>query len=222
MAKILFLDTSGADSVIALLDNGSVLAERENNNPKDHAAFLNVGVQQLFQETRLDFKALDAVAVMAGPGSYTGLRVSVAAAKGYCYALNIPLLAINKLEILARQALSAAPVRPVLAALPARSGEWYAALLNTDGDFDQEPKHGTDADLIEWIEPFHGDISWTGSSIIDPFTELDIVYNDPDSKPNIQFVGEFVMRLWKESRFENIAGFSPYYLKSVYLTNAKG
>ena len=101
MALILNIDTSTNKAGIALGENGHLQALAENPEQKDHAAWLHVGIQNLLEDQGLSVRALDAVAVTIGPGSYTGLRVSLAAAKGICYSLGIPLITENTLRMMA-------------------------------------------------------------------------------------------------------------------------
>jgi len=99
MSLILNIDTAAGPAHVSLARNGILLQQLSNESQKDHAAFLQVAVQQLMKETGLQLKDIDAVAFTAGPGSYTGLRVGMASAKGLCYALNKPLIALNTLEV---------------------------------------------------------------------------------------------------------------------------
>src|SRR5262249_34686360 len=73
---------------------------------KDHAAFLQPAIQTIIQNSEFRIQNLDAISVVAGPGSYTGLRVGLASAKGLCYALNIPLITLNTLEVMAQAAIN--------------------------------------------------------------------------------------------------------------------
>jgi tRNA threonylcarbamoyladenosine biosynthesis protein TsaB len=102
---ILCIDTAVQGSSICLLQNDSVVAFAENSDQKESAAWLQVAIKQLLLEQEISMQQLNAVAVSAGPGSYTGLRVSMASAKGLCYALNIPLIALNTLKVMASAAL---------------------------------------------------------------------------------------------------------------------
>lgn len=101
MALILNIDTSTNKAGIALGKDGVIQALAENPEQKDHAAWLHVGIRNLLEDQGLSLRALDAVAVTRGPGSYTGLRVALSAAKGICYALDIPLITENTLLMMA-------------------------------------------------------------------------------------------------------------------------
>lgn len=104
MTRILNLDTAFEWGYVSLAGNGSVLAERTAAGPRDHASFVHVAIGSILNELQLEPSDIDAVAVSAGPGSYTGLRIGFAAAKGLCHALNKPLICINTLELLAAEA----------------------------------------------------------------------------------------------------------------------
>ncbi|MFY0253223.1 tRNA (adenosine(37)-N6)-threonylcarbamoyltransferase complex dimerization subunit type 1 TsaB [Chitinophaga sp. 30R24] len=102
MALILNIDTATTIGSVSLSRDGQVLQTLINEKQQDHAASIILFVQQLLKEHQLLPEALDAVAVSAGPGSYTGLRVGVATAKGLCYAWDKPLLAISTLQMMAQ------------------------------------------------------------------------------------------------------------------------
>lgn len=101
MALLLNIDTATENAVISLSENEKIIDFAANNNQKDHASFLHPAIKSLLQKTGVSLTDLSAVAVTAGPGSYTGLRVGMASAKGLCYALNIPMITISTLEVIA-------------------------------------------------------------------------------------------------------------------------
>lgn len=105
MSLILNIDTSLSLASVSLAEGGTIIAESSNDNQKDHAAFVQKAVLEVMSASNKKMTDLDAVAVSAGPGSYTGLRVGMASAKGFCYALQKPLIAINTLVIMAKAAL---------------------------------------------------------------------------------------------------------------------
>jgi tRNA threonylcarbamoyladenosine biosynthesis protein TsaB len=106
MGLILNIDTAVEAAGVSLADNGNLLRFSSNDNQKDHAAWIHTAIRDLMQEAGHAMQDLEAVAVSNGPGSYTGLRVSLSTAKGICYALHIPLITIGTLELMATAALN--------------------------------------------------------------------------------------------------------------------
>jgi len=105
MALILNIDTALDTACLTLAKDGEVLASTFNDNQKDHAAWLQPAIQELMKMAGLDLSELNAVGISIGPGSYTGLRVGLSAAKGICYALHIPLVVEVSLRLMAYSAI---------------------------------------------------------------------------------------------------------------------
>lgn len=105
MALLLCIDTSTTHASVALAKDGNVIGLRSNANQRDHASFLQPAIHSLLQEANQNLKELEAIAVTSGPGSYTGLRVGFASAKGLAYALDIPLIAIETTLVMSAAAL---------------------------------------------------------------------------------------------------------------------
>ncbi|MES2591347.1 MAG: tRNA (adenosine(37)-N6)-threonylcarbamoyltransferase complex dimerization subunit type 1 TsaB [Bacteroidota bacterium] len=98
MALILNLETATTVCSVSIARDGVLLALKEQNGDYSHAENLTLFIEDALQQSHISFSDLDAVAVSKGPGSYTGLRIGVSTAKGLCYALNKPLIAVNTLE----------------------------------------------------------------------------------------------------------------------------
>ena len=94
---ILCIETSTAVCSVALVNNGNVIALRESLDGQNHAEKITIFIDEVMKEANLSYKDLDAVATSMGPGSYTGLRIGVSTAKGLCYAMEKPLIAIDTL-----------------------------------------------------------------------------------------------------------------------------
>lgn len=109
MSVLLSLETSTSVCSAALHGDGKLLASIELHIPQSASSKLAVMIDQLFKTADIVPNAINGVVVSAGPGSYTGLRIGVATAKGLCFALSIPLLSINTLELMAYQVLSSLP-----------------------------------------------------------------------------------------------------------------
>lgn len=105
MSLILNIDTAAEKAHVSLAKDGLVLSSLFSESQKEHASFLQSAIQQLTKITGMQLSAVDAVAVTAGPGSYTGLRVGFASAKGLCYALKKPLITPGTLEVLTASAI---------------------------------------------------------------------------------------------------------------------
>ncbi len=101
MALLLNIDTATDQASVCLSLNTDLIQEIKSADQKNHGSFLQPSIQQILQQNNLTIQQIDAVAVTHGPGSYTGLRVGLASAKGICYALQKPLITINTLEVMA-------------------------------------------------------------------------------------------------------------------------
>ena len=133
MSLILNIDTATESAQVSFAKDGVVLQSLQNELQKDHAAFLQTAIQQLAESAAIKLTDIDAVAVTAGPGSYTGLRVGMSGAKGLCYALNKPLIAINTLEVLTVAAIQQSTINGATLYCPmidARRMEVFTALYD--------------------------------------------------------------------------------------------
>lgn len=101
MATLLHIDTATEFAVVGFSRDGKLMAQKENAEQQQHASFLQPAIQALANELHLSLQEIDAVVVSNGPGSYTGLRVGLASAKGICFALAKPLITLNTLQIMA-------------------------------------------------------------------------------------------------------------------------
>ena len=109
MALLLNIDTATGYAGVCLSKDSQVLASQSHQYQKDHAAFLQPAIAAILKEAGCKLNDIDAVAVTAGPGSYTGIRVGLASAKGICYALNKPLIMVNTLAVIANAAIQNTP-----------------------------------------------------------------------------------------------------------------
>ncbi|MES2005099.1 MAG: tRNA (adenosine(37)-N6)-threonylcarbamoyltransferase complex dimerization subunit type 1 TsaB [Bacteroidota bacterium] len=106
MALLLNIDTATDHASVCLTKDETILGLIESTEQKNHASFIQPAIAELMQSGGYALQALDAIAVTSGPGSYTGLRVGLATAKGICYALNKPLILLNTLEVMAQSVLT--------------------------------------------------------------------------------------------------------------------
>lgn len=134
MSLILNIDTSTEAANICLSKDGKKILLMENSDQKDHAAWLHVAINKIMRDTGLGMNNLQAVAITSGPGSYTGLRVGMAAAKGLCYALQIPLITENTLKVMALAAKNKSNGSSILFCpmIDARRMEVFTALYSNN------------------------------------------------------------------------------------------
>jgi len=132
MAVIINIDSSLETASVSISKDALILQHLTNDVQKQHAAFIHCAVQKLTVALQISFKEIDAVSCAIGPGSYTGLRVGLAAAKGFCYALNIPLITIGTLQAMAHSMQAQQPDKTLYYCpmIDARRMEVYTALYN--------------------------------------------------------------------------------------------
>ncbi len=135
MATIINIDSSLETASVSIATDGIIKKQLTNGVQKEHASFIHVAIQSLLKDVQINIEAVDAIACTVGPGSYTGLRVGLAAAKGICYALNKPLLTINTLHAIAHAVFAKQENNVSLYYCPmidARRMEVYTALYDQD------------------------------------------------------------------------------------------
>jgi tRNA threonylcarbamoyladenosine biosynthesis protein TsaB len=136
MNLILNIDTATEIAHVSIAKDGIVLKDMFNEEQKTHAGFLQPAIKKVLQDTGIALTEISAVAVTEGPGSYTGLRIGMASAKGLCYAINKPLITINTLELLANATINKIKEDPIISTtifcpmIDARRMEVYAALYD--------------------------------------------------------------------------------------------
>ena len=131
MGIILNLETSSTNCSVCLAKDGVILAMKELNSENySHAEKLHVFIEEVMMEATLKMADLEAIAVSKGPGSYTGLRIGVSAAKGLCYALGVPLISISTLKSMASQLKGINKDDVIIPVLDARRMEVYSAVFD--------------------------------------------------------------------------------------------
>jgi tRNA threonylcarbamoyladenosine biosynthesis protein TsaB len=229
MDLLLSIETSSPICSIALHkgEDGRLLGQSELRLEKSHSTHLTVLIEQLVANTGHTVRDLAAVAVSDGPGSYTGLRIGAAAAKGLCFALDIPLVAVGTLPALAHQVAARMPRADTYLYAPmldARRQEVYTALYRADGYELTAP-----APLILTPEAMaeqltHHAVLFFGSGAA-KFQPL--VSANPnavflaDVQPSAVSVGELALGAYQRQEFRDVAYYEPFYLKEVYTTTPK-
>jgi tRNA threonylcarbamoyladenosine biosynthesis protein TsaB len=221
MALILNIETATKNCSVALSKDGKTLAIREIAEQNfSHAEKLHVFIEELLLETNVALKEVKAIAVSQGPGSYTGLRIGVSAAKGLCYALSIPLIALDTLEILARKIQISSGI--ILPMIDARRLEVYCAFFDSNYAKIRETK----AEIID--ENSFQEETEIIHLIGDGAIKFKEILTDKKFKyyPEIQFPSAAEMSLisfqkFKNNQFEDVAYFEPFYLKDFVLITKK-
>ena len=210
---ILHLETATKVCSVALSNNGSVISIKETvSDGYIHSESLTLFIQDVLQDAQIELSQLSAVSVSAGPGSYTGLRIGLSTAKGLCFALNIPFIAVDTLTAL-KNVIPTSGI-PIIPMLDARRMEVYAQVFDADGKILQE----LDAivlseDSFSDFEPFvvlgdgaakckemwgHRNITWNENVLCSAKGQAAIAYEK-----------------FQKKEFENLAYFSPIYLKDA-------
>lgn len=215
MATILCIETATTNCSVALSVNGSIIALKEDyNTTYSHAERLHVYIEEILQKSNISKTQLDALAVSKGPGSYTGLRIGVSAAKGLCFALDIPLISIPTLDALALQVKEKEGV--IVSMLDARRMEVYSAIYTTES---KEQIRETKAEILEknsfskFLEK--GTVYFLGDGV-EKFkticTHKNAVFIER-KLPSAKEMGLLANNKYKKSDTEDVAYFEPYYLK---------
>ncbi|MBQ2417006.1 MAG: tRNA (adenosine(37)-N6)-threonylcarbamoyltransferase complex dimerization subunit type 1 TsaB [Alistipes sp.] len=230
MALILCIETGTDICSVGLVNNGELLSLRESDSGRDHAKRVAVFVDELLRENNLDPQALDAIAVGEGPGSYTGLRIGVSFAKGLCYGLNKPLIAISSLAALTQVAIEdyqagivdiddwkSALLCPMI---DARRMEVYTAVYNTDGQqlTDVAAEVITEDSLAEWRNRTAEFVTFgSGSSKCANILNAKLI----DITPSVRGMALLAEQKYNAGDFVDTAYFEPYYLKDFVVTTSR-
>lgn len=143
----LYIDTSGVKSTILLFDENNNIAIRHNEIQNDHSKFINLHIEEAMNELNITWSNLKSICVLNGPGSYTGLRISLATAKGIAYAHSIPLILINKLDLLASTIYGNNDFAVII---KAREKEYYFGLYDSTSKLLQENSMISEDDLLQF------------------------------------------------------------------------
>lgn len=186
-----------------------------------HGELLHLFIEKVLQEANITPEQLDAVAVSKGPGSYTGLRIGVSAAKGMCFALDIPLIALPTLRIMAEASLGLEGL--LIPVLDARRMEVYAAVYDAQGEQIRETRAEviSEASFSEYREhaPLH--LLGSGAEKLREVLGSDTFHYHPELQPSAREMGKLSFERFQKEEFEDMAYFEPFYLKDFIPTQPK-
>lgn len=218
---ILNIETATKNCSVSLAKNGDTITLREiAEEGYSHAEKLHVFIEEIIAENKISFEDLNAIAVSQGPGSYTGLRIGVSSAKGLCYALNIPMIAIDTLQSLAAQiSISKGIIIPMI---DARRMEVFSAIydksLNTlkpvSAEIITEESYQTNEEEIHFL----GD----GASKCKEFLhKSNFIFYDEIIYPSAKQMSLLSFEKYKNSDTVDVAYFEPLYVKDFMITKKK-
>jgi tRNA threonylcarbamoyladenosine biosynthesis protein TsaB len=222
---ILQIDTATEVCSVSLSLDGKIVSKIDAEEPNLHASRLTVFIDELLKTAHISYADLAAVAVSKGPGSYTGLRIGVSTAKGLCYALDIPLLAVNTLESMYTGYVihSSKDHMLYVPMLDARRMEVYMKMYGQDGEVVRE----TDAVIID-AETFLGNADKTiclfgsgAEKLRDILGEMHNIMIDTSYKHSSAYLTKSAFEKFNKQEFEDLIYFEPYYLKEFVATTAK-
>jgi len=214
---ILAIETATGMCSVALFSDGQVIGLLESDEHNAHSRILHVLIDKLLTDAGITVSQLDAIAVSKGPGSYTGLRIGVSTAKGFCYAKDIPLIAVNTLESMAygmrATILTGGTFIPMI---DAKRMEVYSAVYDAELALVKE----TSAEIItaDSLATFKdyphiyvaGDGAAKCKDILQQQTNITFL---DGFEASARFLMEPTMNAFNAQRFENVAYFEPFYLK---------
>jgi tRNA threonylcarbamoyladenosine biosynthesis protein TsaB len=225
MAYILSIETATKVCSVALHQQGELVMSQHLHIDKSHSGLLTVIIQQALTCSGLQMSDLQAIAVSAGPGSYTGLRIGASTAKGLCYALEIPLISVNTLEAMALDVARFVPQEALLCPMiDARRMEVYYLLANKQLDILQHPapKVIDEKSFADELEQhplyFFGDGAAKCKAVLGHQPNAHFI---EDIVPSAVPIGKRAHQLFEKGQFEDVAYYEPVYLKEFQGTKPK-
>ena len=224
MSLLLALETSSTVCSVALYNKEQLLGASELQIEKSHSSHITVMISQLVQHCGKELKELSAVAISGGPGSYTGLRIGSATAKGLCYSLDIPLIEVSTLHGLAAQVVGVTPAAERFLFCPmldARRMEVYTCVLNhkLEEIVNIAPVVLTESFLEEQLaqQPviFFGSGSSKFKSLVEAHSNALFI---DGVVPSAKEIGKLAVAKFNNQQFEDVAYYEPFYLKEVHIT----
>ncbi|MET0945020.1 MAG: tRNA (adenosine(37)-N6)-threonylcarbamoyltransferase complex dimerization subunit type 1 TsaB [Flavobacterium sp.] len=217
MSFILNIETATKNCSVAIAKNGQTILCREiAEEGYSHAEKLHVFIEEAIAEAGITVQDLAAIAVSQGPGSYTGLRIGVSAAKGLCFALNIPLIAVDTLQTLASQAkVTGGKIIPML---DARRMEVYSEIFNANLEVEREilAEVITEDSFTGYTDVlyFVGDCADKCRSVL---TKDNFVFLEDIKYPSAAAMSKISFGKYQKSDTVDVAYFEPYYLKDFMM-----
>ena len=223
---ILCIETSGPQCTVAIGHNGDCISEVQSSSQWQHSQYLTIYIQEALAEAKISIYQLSAVAISGGPGSYTGLRVGAASAKGICYAKEIPLISVDTLKIIAYPQVDRLDDKHkvILSTIDARRDEVYYNIYNEQ----LESQVKTTSHIV--TEDSFSDVISEGVIICgdgaDKIQEImsSSLSNDSiilSTLPAAINMAQLSYESYQEKKYEDIAYYNPFYMKPPNITTRK-
>lgn len=220
MNYILNIHTASEEAIIAICDEESAIASITNGDPKSHATFLHTAIYKVLHNNDISMTDLKAIGVANGPGSYTGIRVGLAAAKGLCYALEIPLITYSTLEVMAISAIEKMKDKNAFYCpmIDARRMEVFTAMYDADMNLVEQPSAKILGDTSYQEYSGKRPIYFFGNGSIklqhllpaDPYVHF--ILNEIEAETLCKISWE----KYKNHQFDSVAYAEPSYLKEFF------
>ena len=220
MCHILNIETSSTNCSVSLSKNGKLISIKEENDEKySHSTKLHLFIKDVLEESNINVNELSAVSVSKGPGSYTGLRIGVAAAKGLCFSLDIPLISISTLLILAKQVkIDSGYILPVL---DSRSHEVYSAVYDHKFNLieNDSPVTLKKDSFKKYLKNNKVNLVGSGQNKCKDIitASKNLFFFDTNTYPSSKEMSLISFKKYQNADFENLAYFEPAYLKNFIL-----
>ncbi len=219
---ILNIHTATETALVNLSRGLEVLGSKINTETKEHASFLHPAIYALLEQEGIEMAKVNAVGITQGPGSYTGMRVGLAAAKGICFALQIPLITFSSLELIAASCIRSVSDKEALYCpmIDARRMEVYTALYS----FDLEEMNAAKAEILsndsfsEELEKQHIYFCGSGSAKVHAISKLPETHFPP-TEISSAVLSELSWRNMQQEKFEKPSDLQPLYLKGMPANN---
>ncbi len=217
MAQIISIETSTKVCSVALHSSGELISFSQYFLEKSHSSILMPLIDETIRHSGIEISELDAVAISEGPGSYTGLRIGTSTAKGLCFGLDIPLIAINTLLSMAHGACKSI-INPDLLCpmLDARRMEVYCMIVDDQLRIIQEIEPTIiDENSYGNILDDHSILFFgNGSSKCKPFIKKSGATFMDDIHPSAKEIGDLAWIKYEQNDFVDLVSFEPFYLKA--------
>ncbi len=211
MHHILYIDTTDKNSHLILMNKEEILSYRTNENQSNHGQVINIQIQAMLNESSIQFEQLNSICVLNGPGSYTGLRISLSTAKGICYAKDIPLLLIHKLDLLRVAAVRMIENDTICTIIKARENEYFSAFYFSNSNDKEKPILLNSDELKLKLELKQALLCFEDSSCepdFDNFTKIEVTKED---------IQKMCFENFSQENFADLVNSEPFYLKNVHI-----